>query len=53
MDGVLIDASKSYRVAVQNTFKDITGKEVSAEVLSETKKLGGLNNDWDLTDFCT
>lgn len=51
MDGVLIDASKSYRVAIQKTFKDLTGKEVLAEEICETKKLGGLNNDWDLTEF--
>lgn len=51
MDGVLIDASKSYRVAIQRTFNQLTGKEVTAEEISETKKLGGLNNDWDLTEF--
>lgn len=51
MDGVLIDASKSYRVAVQKTFKHFSSKDVSSEEISETKKLGGLNNDWDLTDF--
>lgn len=51
MDGVLIDASKSYRVAVQKTFNTFTGKEVTMEEISQTKKLGGLNNDWDLTEF--
>jgi len=51
MDGVLIDASKSYRVAVQKTFKQFSAQEVSAEELSATKKLGGLNNDWDLTEY--
>lgn len=51
MDGVLIDASKSYRVAVQKTFEQLTGKQVGAEELSATKKLGGLNNDWDLTEY--
>ena len=51
MDGVLIDASKSYRVAVQKTFNHFSGKEVSTEELSAAKKLGGLNNDWDLTEF--
>lgn len=51
MDGVLIDASKSYRVAVQKTFNHFTDKEVSTEEISATKKLGGLNNDWDLTEF--
>lgn len=51
MDGVLIDASKSYRVAVQKTFERFAQKKVSAEEISATKKLGGLNNDWDLTEF--
>jgi len=51
MDGVLVDASKSYRVAVQKTFTHFSGKEVSKEELSAVKKLGGLNNDWDLTEF--
>ena len=51
MDGVLIDASKSYRVAVQQTFNHFSGKAVSTEDLSAAKKLGGLNNDWDLTEY--
>lgn len=51
MDGVLIDASKSYRVAVQKTFNHFSKKEVTTEEISATKKLGGLNNDWDLTEF--
>lgn len=51
MDGVLIDASKSYRVAVQKTFNTFSGKEITMEEISQTKKLGGLNNDWDLTEF--
>lgn len=51
MDGVLIDASKSYRVAVQKVFKHFTGQEVTAEEISAVKKLGGLNNDWDLTEY--
>lgn len=51
MDGVLIDASKSYRVAIQKTFNQLTGKEVTLKEIAEAKKLGGLNNDWDLTDY--
>ena len=51
MDGVLIDASKSYRVAVQQTFNHFSGNAVSTEDLSAAKKLGGLNNDWDLTEY--
>lgn len=51
MDGVLIDASKSYRVAAQKTFEHFSGKKVTTEEISDTKKLGGLNNDWDLTEY--
>lgn len=51
MDGVLFDASKSYRVSVQKTFNNFAGKEVTLEEISAAKKLGGLNNDWDLTDY--
>src|SRR5574344_1059047 len=51
MDGVLVDATRSYRVAVQKTFSHFSGKDMSSEEISETKKLGGLNNDWDLTEF--
>ncbi len=50
MDGVLIDASKSYRVAVQKTFEHFARKEVTHKEISAAKKLGGLNNDWDLTE---
>lgn len=51
MDGVLIDASKSYRIAVEKTFETFAGKKILPEEISATKKLGGLNNDWDLTEF--
>lgn len=51
MDGVLIDASKSYRVAIQKTIKDLTNIDITPEEICDTKKLGGLNNDWDLTEF--
>ena len=51
MDGVLIDTSKSYRMAVKETFKHYSGKDVEFEEISKAKKMGGLNNDWDLTEF--
>ncbi len=51
MDGVLIDASKSYRLAVKETFQYFSSKEISYEKIQDAKNLGGLNNDWDLTDF--
>lgn len=49
MDGVLIDASKSYRAAVKSAFEQFTKKEITFEEISAAKRLGGLNNDWDLT----
>ncbi len=49
MDGVLIDASQSYRVAIQQTFNYFSGKEVSPEKIQEIKNQGGYNNDWLLT----
>ncbi len=51
MDGVIVDASKSYRVAVQKTFIHFTSKIVRHKEISELKMQGGLNNDWDLTDY--
>jgi len=49
MDGVLINASKSYRVAIQETFKFFSKKEVSLEAVQALKNQGGYNNDWLLT----
>ncbi len=51
MDGVIVDASKSYRVAVQKTFNHFSGKEISPDEICDAKKIGGLNNDWDLTNY--
>ncbi len=49
MDGVLVDASKSYRIAIQETYKYFTKKEVSLDKIQEFKNQGGYNNDWILT----
>ena len=49
MDGVLVDVSSSYYEAIKHTYKHFTGKELSSEDINNAKKLGGLNNDWDLT----
>ncbi|MBQ3641458.1 aminotransferase class I/II-fold pyridoxal phosphate-dependent enzyme [bacterium] len=51
MDGVLIDASNSYRLAIAKTYEYFSKKEVSPEKIQATKNLGGLNNDWDLTQY--
>lgn len=51
MDGVLIDTSNSYRVAIKETFEYFAKKEMTFEEITEAKNLGGLNNDWDLTEY--
>jgi HAD superfamily phosphatase len=49
MDGVLVDVSESYRVAVQQTVEHFTGRVVTLESLQDYKNRGGWNNDWDLS----
>jgi HAD superfamily phosphatase len=59
MDGVLVDVTRSYRETVRQTsrlfFNGAGGWESLPEPLfslvelAEVKRLGGLNNDWDLT----
>lgn len=51
MDGVLVDARNSYRVTIEKTYEHFTGKSVSQQEIQDAKNLGGLNNDWDLTQF--
>lgn len=52
MDGVLIDTRNSYRMAIKETYRHFSGgKEISAEEIQQAKNLGGLNNDWDLTEY--
>jgi HAD superfamily phosphatase len=56
MDGVLIDVSKSYRKAIQQTIHiyledclGIKGNLVTDEEILLFKSVGGFNSDWDLT----
>ncbi len=51
MDGVLIDARNSYRKAVEKTYEKYTGKTISHDEIQNAKNMGGLNNDWDLTQY--
>lgn len=51
MDGVLVDVSDSYRLAIQKTFEKFCNKSLSATDIQNAKNLGGLNNDWHLTHF--
>ncbi len=50
IDGVLVDVSKSYRVAIKKTAEYFTGKEVSLEDVQALKNMGGYNNDWDASE---
>jgi len=51
IDGVIIDTRSSYRVAIKETYKHFCGKDISFEEIQNAKNLGGLNNDWDLTEY--
>lgn len=48
VDGVLIDISRSYRMAVKMTVEFFLGWQVCMEDIQEVKNMGGFNNDWDL-----
>jgi HAD superfamily phosphatase len=50
MDGVLVDVSNSYRLAIKETAKFFTKEDVSDKEIQEIKNLGGYNNDWDATE---
>ena len=49
MDGVLVDVSRSYRRAIEETVIHFTGREVLSGVVQRYKNLGGFNDDWKLT----
>ncbi len=51
MDGVLVDVENSYRLAIKKTYEHFSGQELLTEKIQEAKNLGGLNNDWDLTEY--
>lgn len=51
IDGVLIDVSNSYRIAVQKTYEKFTGKFLESSEIQAVKNQGGFNNDWDLTFY--
>ena len=50
IDGVLVDVSKSYRVAIKQTVEYFTCKEVTLEEIQALKNKGGYNNDWDAAE---
>lgn len=49
MDGVLVDVSRSYRLAIKKTVEYFLGKKIRFSKIQEYKNRGGFNNDWDLT----
>lgn len=51
MDGVLVDPSNSYRVAIEHTYQHFANKRLDVAEIQAAKNLGGLNNDWDLTEY--
>lgn len=51
VDGVLVDTRNSYRTAIKETYRHFSEKDISQEEIQNAKNLGGLNNDWDLTEY--
>jgi HAD superfamily phosphatase len=49
MDGVLVDVSSSYRLAIKETANHFLKEDVSPDEIEELKRKG-YNNDWDLTE---
>ncbi len=49
MDGVLVDVSSSYRVAIRKTAEHFCGAAVDPAEIQAMKNRGGFSNDWDLT----
>ena len=49
MDGVLVDVSKSYRRAIEETVLHFTGRRITDHTTQRYKNRGGFNDDWALT----
>jgi len=50
MDGVLIDVSQSYNLAIKKTVEFFLGRIISMDTINEFKSKPGMNNDWDCTE---
>jgi histidinol-phosphate aminotransferase len=50
LDGVLVDVSNSYRLAIKETAEFFTKQKVLNDEIQKFKEQGGFNNDWDLTE---
>ncbi|RMF59175.1 MAG: TIGR01548 family HAD-type hydrolase [Bacteroidetes bacterium] len=49
MDGVLVDVSRSYRRAIEETVYHFTGRTINDLTIQRYKNAGGFNDDWKLT----
>ena len=49
MDGVLVDVSRSYRRAIEETVEHFTGRKIGRNTIQRYKNYGGFNDDWKLT----
>lgn len=49
MDGVLVDVSRSYRRAIEETVMHFAGRKIPASTVQRYKNIGGFNDDWKLT----
>ena len=50
IDGVLVDVSQSYRIAIAKTTEFFTGEKIDMEEIQALKEQTGFNNEWDLTE---
>src|SRR3989338_394126 len=50
MDGVLVDVSNSYMIAIQKTVALFSNRELTSDQIQEYKNRPGMNNDWDCTE---
>lgn len=51
MDGVIFDVRNSYRLAIEETVEYYTKSRPDNEIIQSAKNMGGLNCDWDLTEY--
>lgn len=49
MDGVLVDVSRSYRRAIEETVEHFTGRKIGENTIQRYKNYGGFEDDWKLT----
>jgi HAD superfamily phosphatase len=49
IDGVLVDVSRSYRRAIEETVEHFTGRDIGENTIQRYKNYGGFNDDWKLT----